>query len=386
MSAFREEVRDWLRTALDGRFAALRGINDFVSAIDARRAWEQALGEARLSCISWPSAYGGRDASFAEQISFAEEYARAQAPSRLGHVGVELAGPTIMAFGTEAQKQRFLPDIAAGNVIWAQGYSEPNAGSDLANVRTRAHHDGSRWIVDGQKIWTSLGPIADWIFVLARSDKDSQGPKGLSYLLMPLDQQGVTIKPIRQITGEAEFAEVFFDAAIAASDDIIGAPGEGWAVAMATLGFERGISTLTQQMQFANELEALIDVARSNGKGRDPIIRQRLAKAWVGLQIMRHGLLSSFSAEAPEQLDGDALTSKLNWSRWHRDLGDLAMDIQGTAGEICLENSYDFGKLTKLYLASRSDTIYAGSSQIQRNIISERGLGLPREPRGPIKR
>lgn len=384
MSGLREEALAWLTAALDGPFADVRGIAELSSAHDRRREWEQALGAAGLGCIGWPVEHGGRGATIAEQVAFAEDYARLRAPSRIAHIGVELAGPTIIAFGTDAQKARFLPEIAAGRELWAQGYSEPNAGSDLANVRTRARLDGGRWIIDGQKIWTSLGMIADWAFVVARTEEGSRGPKGLSYFLVPLDQPGITRRPIRQMTGEAEFAELFFDGAVTDAENIVGAAGQGWGIAMATLGFERGVSTVVQQMQFANELEALIAAARANGKARDPLIRQRIAEAWIGLEVMRHGLVRTLSDEATEQLGDEALTSKLYWSRWHRALGDLAMDVQGLAGEIGVGPDYRFGALTHMHLASRADTIYAGSSQIQRNLIAERGLGLPREPRGDL--
>lgn len=384
MTGLREEARAWLTAALDGPFADVRGIAELSSAHDRRREWEQALGAAGLGCIGWPVEHGGRGATIAEQVAFAEDYARLRAPSRIAHVGVELAGPTIIAFGTEAQKARFLPEIAAGRELWAQGYSEPNAGSDLANVRTRARLEGDRWIIDGQKIWTSLGMIADWAFVVARTEEGSRGPKGLSYFLVPLDQPGITRRPIRQMTGEAEFAELFFDGAVTDAGNIVGAAGQGWGIAMATLGFERGVSTVVQQMQFANELEALIAAARANGKARDQTIRQRIAEAWIGLEVMRHGLVRTLSDEATEELGDEALTSKLYWSRWHRALGDLAMDVQGLAGEIGIGPDYRFAPLTHMHLASRADTIYAGSSQIQRNLIAERGLGLPREPRGDL--
>ena len=384
MTGLREEARAWLTAALDGPFADIRGIADLSSAYGRRREWEKTLGEAGLSCIGWPVEHGGRGATIAEQVAFAEDYARLRAPSRIAHVCVELAGPTIIAFGTQEQKARFLPEIAAGRELWAQGYSEPNAGSDLANVRTRARLEDGRWVIDGQKIWTSLGMVADWAFVIARTEEGSRGSKGLSYLLVPLDQPGITRRPIRQMTGEAEFAELFFDGAVTDASNIVGAPGQGWAIAMATLGFERGVSTVVQQMQFANELEALIAAARANDKARDPVIRQRIADAWIGLEVMRHGLVRTLSDEATEELGEEALTSKLYWSRWHRALGDLAMDVQGLAGQIGVGPDYRFEALTHMYLSSRADTIYAGSSQIQRNLIAERGLGLPREPRGDL--
>jgi alkylation response protein AidB-like acyl-CoA dehydrogenase len=380
--SLREEARAWLAQALDGPFADLRGIADLSSHYDRRREWEQALGAAGLGAVGWPAEHGGRAATIAEQVAVAEEYALARAPARIAHVGVELAGPTIIAFGTEAQKARFLPGIVSGRELWAQGYSEPNAGSDLANVRTRARLDGGRWVIDGQKIWTSLGMIADWAFVIARTQEGSRGPRGLSYLLVPLDQPGITRRPIRQMTGEAEFAQLFFDGATTDAANIVGEAGQGWQIAMATLGFERGVSTVVQQMHFRNELSALIRLAQANGAAQDAGLRRRIADAWVGLEVMRHGLVRTLSDEAAEQLSEEALTSKLYWSRWHRDLGDLAMDVQGLAGEVAEGTEYRFNALTHMYLASRADTIYAGSSQIQRNLIAERGLGLPREPRG----
>ena len=228
-----------------------------------------------------------------------------------------------------------------------------------------------------------MGSISDWIFVVARSEEGSKGPKGLSFLLMRVDQPGVTVRPIRQMTGESEFAEVFFDGAVADASDLIGRPGDGWAVAMGLLGFERGISTLVQQMHFQTEMDQLIAAAKASGRGSDPLLRQRIADAWIGLSIMRFNALRMLSDAGNPQLDEAALTSKLYWSRWHRDLGDLAMDVLGIGGEIGGDD-YRYEGLVHSHLMSRSDTIYAGSSQIQRNIIAERGLGLPREPRGDL--
>ncbi|MEJ0048928.1 MAG: acyl-CoA dehydrogenase family protein [Rhodospirillales bacterium] len=381
LQAFRIEVRAWLRAKLDGEFKELRGVTRQGDHVAALRAWEAALGAAGLSCIGWPRAHGGRGATIAEQVAFAEEYAASLAPPRLGHLGVELLGPTLIAYGTEAQKQRLLPAIRSGETIWCQGYSEPNAGSDLANVRTQARLRDGRWRVNGQKIWTSWGLWADWIFVLARSEVGSRGSAGLSFLLVNMDQPGVTRRPIRQMTGESEFAEMFFDDAEAAEEDLVGVAGQGWKVAMALLGFERGVSTLVQQMQFENEMALVMEAARMGGVARDPLIRQKIADAWTGLQIMKFNALRLLSDESAGELDGAALTSKLFWSRWHRALGDLAMEVLGAAGEVGTAD-YRFPELPHIYLRSRADTIYAGSSQIQRNIIAERGLGLPREPRG----
>jgi alkylation response protein AidB-like acyl-CoA dehydrogenase len=376
--AFRAEAAAWLRAELSGPFADVRGITSLTESPARRHDWERRLGAARWSCIGWPAGYGGRDATLAEQVLFAEEYARAGAPPRLNHVGVELAGPTILAFGSAAQKQRFLPAIASGDEIWCQGYSEPGAGSDLANIRTRARQAGDAWVIDGQKVWTSLAQFADRIFVLARTQDGSRGSKGLSFLLVPVDQPGVSIRPIRQITGEAEFNEVFFDEARCAADAILGEPGDGWAVATALLGLERGVSTLAQQMGFRNELDAVIAAARANGTARDPLIRQRIARAEIGLRLMRYGALRMLSAHGSPA----AMTYKLQWATWRRDLGALAMAVLGQAGEVAPADAPGLAMLANLFLYSRADTIYGGTNQIQRTIIAERALGLPREPRG----
>ena len=382
LKAFREEAASWLNEQLSGPFKAIRGQTNQVDNVELRRAWEAALGEARWSVVGWPEQWGGRGASIAQQIIFAEEYARAKGPPRAGHLGVELLGPTLIAMGTEEQKARFLPDIATGKAIWCQGYSEPGAGSDLANVKTKARLEGDKYIIDGQKIWTSMGTIADWCFVVCRTEPGSVGNKGLSFLMVPMDQPGVDARPIRQMTGEAEFAEVFFDGAQALAIDRIGAEGEGWKVAMALLGFERGVSTLAQQMQFKNELDDIIAIAKANGKAQDPLTRQKIATAHAGLKIMRYNALRMLSGgEANPELSGAAYTYKLYWSRWHVALGDLAMAVMGQEGEIGI-NDERMGSLTTMHLMSRSDTIYAGTDQIQRNIIAERGLAMPREPRG----
>jgi alkylation response protein AidB-like acyl-CoA dehydrogenase len=380
---FRSEAAAWLEGQLRGPFKDLRGESSMSGRFERRRDWERALGAARFSCIGWPEQFGGRNATLAEQVIFAEEYARAGAPGRLGHMGIELAGPTILTFGTPAQQARFLPPIARGEELWCQGYSEPNAGSDLANVRTRAalSESGTEWVLNGQKIWTSFAQFADWAFVVCRTEEGSRAHRGLSYLLVPMHQPGITVRPIRQMTGEAEFNETFFADARTAVDNVVGAVGDGWRVAMGTLAFERGVSTLGQQMSFRSELRAIVEAARASGMLADPGIRQRLAHAHIGLKLMRYSALRMLSGAEAGRLSNEAYTYKIFWAAWRKKLGELALDVLGPRGEIAAGSAYEWDTLPHIFLASRADTIYGGTSQIQRNIIAERALGLPREPR-----
>ncbi len=381
---FRQECADWLNDQMAGEFRDIKGITKLTASPERRKEWEQQLAAHKWSCIGWPEEWGGRNASLAHQVIFAEEYARAGVPGRVNHIGVELAGPTLLAFGTEAQKQRFLPDIAAGKTIFCQGFSEPGAGSDLASVRTKAKLDGGEWVVNGQKIWTSLAHISDWIFVVSRSEEGSKGPKGLTFLMMEIDQPGIEIRGIKQINGDAEFNETFFTDARCPADSLIGAPGDGWKIAMGLLAFERGVSTLGQQMGFRNELDEIIAAAKANGAAHDPLIRQRIAKAEIGLNLMRYGALRMLSQTDHSKIDGAALTYKIQWATWRRGLGELAMDVLGQNGEVADGSEYEWDTLPNLFLYSRADTIYGGTNQIQRNLIAERGLGMPREPRGDV--
>jgi alkylation response protein AidB-like acyl-CoA dehydrogenase len=381
---FRSEVSGWLAANHVGGFAKLRGRGgpgDEHTYVEERRAFEKHLGASGWVGLGWPRDAGGRGAPLTQQVIWYEEYARAGGPGRLGHIGEGLLGPTLIAFGSEEQKRRFLPPILRGEEIWCQGYSEPNAGSDLASVQTRARLEGGEWVLDGQKVWTSWAQWADWCFVLCRSEPGSQRHHGLSYLLVPMRQAGIEVRPIVQITGDSEFSEVFFDGARTAAEHVVGRPGDGWKVAMGTLAFERGASTLGQQLQFQNELDAIVAAAKENGTAADPLIRQRIAQAWMGLQIQRWNALRMLSrAERPE-LAPEAMITKLFWATWHRRLGKLAMDVLGPEAEVAEGPPYALSRLQRLFLFTRADTIYAGSNQIQRNLIAERALGLPREPR-----
>lgn len=376
---FRAEVREWLADNLVGEYAALKGLGGpgrEHEAYEERLAWNRHLAAAGLTCLGWPVEHGGRGLSVAHRVAFYEEYAKADAPDKVNHLGEELLGPTLIAFGTPEQQQRFLPGILDVTELWSQGYSEPGAGSDLANVATSAVLDGDQWIINGQKVWTSLAHWAQWCFVVVRTEKGSKRHAGLSFLLVPLDQPGVEIRPIIQLTGDSEFNEVFFTDARTDADLVVGEPGDGWRVAMGLLTFERGVSTLGQQIRYARELSGIADLAKSNGAIDDPLIRERLTRAWAGLQTMRSYALATMDVEQP----GQDNVSKLLWANWHRDLGELAMDIKGRSG--LLLDGGEFDEWQRLFLFSRSDTIYGGSNEIQRNIIAERVLGLPREVKG----
>ncbi|ANS25604.1 acyl-CoA dehydrogenase [Rhodococcus opacus M213] len=390
---FAQTVRTWLNDNLTGDFARLKGKGGPGSEhefFEERLAWDRHLAAAGWTCLGWPTEHGGRGATLAQQVVFHQEYAKSGAPARVSHVGEELLGPTLIAFGTEEQKRRFLPGINTVTELWAQGYSEPGAGSDLANVATTARRDGDKWVINGQKVWTSLAHVAQWAFVLCRTEPGSKRHQGLSFLLVPLDQPGVTVRPIQQLTGTSEFNEVFFDDAVTDADLVVGEPGDGWRVAMGLLTFERGVSTLGQQIGFARELQGVVDLAKANGAATDPNIREKIARAWVGLRVMRAHALRTLEAVDAGTSGAEASVAKLLWANWHRDLGQLAMDVQGAASllapadpssDVTDPEHLELGDWQRLFLFTRADTIYGGSNEIQRNIISERVLGLPREAR-----
>lgn len=395
---FRSEVTSWLAANVVGDFAALRGRGgpgDEDVGFDIRVAWERELGRAGWIGLGWPVGYGGRGASLDQQIIWAEEYARSGAPARVNHMGENLLAPTLIEYGTPELTRRFLPGILDGSERWCQCYSEPDAGSDLANVKTRAVLDGDEWVVDGQKVWTSLAHVSHWAFVIARTEPGSIRHAGLSFLLVPIAQDGVDIRPIVQPTGGGEFNETFFDGARTDFDLVVGDVGDGWRVAMGLLGFERGISTLAQQVGFERELDHTVDLARCNGRLTDPNVRQRLISAQIDLRLMKLNArrsMSSGGVPGPE-----ASISKLHWGTWHRDLGELTIDLLGADGLVVDHADHDhtadgldglgegdrypLSLEQKLFLFTRADTIYGGSNEIQRNVLGERVLGLPKEPR-----
>jgi len=371
--AFRGEARAWLKTHLCGD--------------PTRREWERELGRAGWIGLGWSEdGYGNRRATLTQQVAWAEEYARSGAPPRSGHIGENLLAPTLVAHGTPAQKSRFLPPVARGEELWCQGYSEPGAGSDLAGVRTAAVRDTQdTYRVTGQKIWTSLAHEADWCFVLARTEPGSARHHGLTFLLVPMDQPGrVEVRPIRQLTGTSDFNEVFFDGALARAEHVVGGEGNGWRVAMSLLGFERGVSTLAQQIGFAQELGRVVRTAVATGAADDPVVRDRLVRQWAELRTMRWNALRTLGNTADA---GASSVAKLLWGRWHQRLGELAMQVRGAAGAVgparwSPSAPYELEAFQHLFLFSRADTIYGGSDEIQRTIIAERVLGLPKEPRG----
>ncbi|MDT4936704.1 MAG: hypothetical protein QOG80_375 [Pseudonocardiales bacterium] len=389
-SAFRASAREWLAENLTGEFAGLRGLGGpgrEHEAHDERLAWDRHLAINGWTCLGWPPEHGGRGLAISQQVIWHEEYARADAPSRVNHLGEELLGPTLIAFGTPEQQQRFLPEIRMVRELWCQGYSEPGAGSDLASVSTSARlvsgaaaGGGAEWSITGQKVWTSLAHLADWCFVLARTEPGSSRHHGLSYLLVPMRQPGVEVRPIVQLTGTSEFNEVFFDDARTEASLVVGTPGEGWRVAMATLGFERGVATLGQQVGFRRQLDNLIALARTNGAAGDPVIREKLSRAWMGLEVMRaHAVRTLASVTSGAGTPGtEASVAKLLWAHWHRGLGELAMQVCGARS---LVHDGDLDEWQRMFLFTRADTIYGGSDEVQRNIIAERTLGLPREVR-----
>jgi hypothetical protein len=396
--AFRKEVRGWLEDNLPDEWFEpgfrLSGPEREAFNLD----WIQKLRAGGWICASWPKEYGGKGLSLIEQVVLNEEFARAQAPMRADFFGDTLVGPTILQWGTEEQKREFIPKILDGTIAWCQGFSEPDAGSDLASLKTRADLDGDEWVVHGQKVWTTQAQFADFIFLLARTDPEAPKHQGISYLLVPMKQPGVEVRPIRQIDGSSEFNEVFFTGARCPRENVVGGENNGWKVAMTTLGFERGASSTTGHRRFARELDHIIDHARRTGRNTDPEVRQGLARAWSKVKIMQVNGYRSLTDALHGTNHAAALgaTHKMFWSEYHRDVMDLAIDILGSDGQVLTgpgqdgdvlmrprrgATSYPVNDLQASFFFSRSETIWGGTAEIQRNIVGERVLGLPKEPR-----
>jgi alkylation response protein AidB-like acyl-CoA dehydrogenase len=409
-AGFRAEVRDWLTENLPGDWPPRADGQSPEERAKFRQEWNEKLCAAGWICASWPAEYGGRGLSQLESLILAEEFSRAKAPLRADWFGDTLVGPTILRWGTEEQKSTFIPKILRGEISWCQGFSEPDAGSDLASLRTSARlekgeqgageagGEDEHWVINGQKTWTTRADEADYIFLLARTEPDEPRHKGLSYLLVPMRQPGVEVRPIAQLDGAAEFSEVFFTDARAAAGAVVGGRGNGWTVAMTTLGFERGVSSSMSHQRFEKELAGIIDLARERGAAEDPLTRDRLVQQWIKVQLIKFGnqRLLFDALNGTHQADALRATTKLWWSRTHQDTLDLAMDLLGPDGQVLTGDSADQGNwipgvglrrgradypasaLQRAFLFSRSDTIGGGTSEIQLGIIAERVLKLPR--------
>ena len=380
---FQQEARTWLGDHLTGDFLAHQGVGGPAddSAWEIRREWEKLLARDRWLNISWPVEYGGRGGTPTQDVIFQVEHAAARAPYWVGVHGRDLFGPTLLEFGTAEQKARFLPKITAVEELWGQGFSEPNAGSDLAGLATKAELDGDDWVINGQKIWMTFGMYADWLYVLCRTDPTAPKHRGISMLMIPRDQPGVEIRPIRNMAGGAEFAEVFFTDARTRRDLVVGEVNGGWRVVMGTLGNERGGTTvLPFQAGFEREMDQLLTEVRARGT-LDPAMRDRITLAYTGLRVMQMHTLRGISAAVRTGHPGpESSVSKLFWANWHRSFGELRMDVRG-AGSMIYGEDGEPDLLQRSFLNARAETIYGGANEIQRNILGEQVLGLPKEPR-----
>ncbi len=402
---FRSEIRAWLEENLPDGW----GEQDFSMDPDERKAfnrqWVKKLHAGGWICASWPKKYGGKGLSLMQQVVLNEEFAKAKAPLRADFFGDTLVGPTILQWGTEEQKRSFIPRILDGTISWCQGFSEPDSGSDLASLKTRAELDGDEWVISGQKVWTTQAQFADYIFLLARTDPEAPKHAGISYLLVPMKQDGIEVRPIEQIDSSSEFNEVFFSGARCPRENVVGGENNGWKVAMTTLGFERGASATTGHRRFARELEGIIDQARRLGRNQDPVVRQGLAKAWSKVKIMEVNGYRSLTDSLNGTHNAAALgaVNKMFWSEFHRETMELAISILGLEGQILTGSGgtgdsgaddpsegplgrrgspgYPVSTLQASYYFSVSVTIWGGTAEIQRNIVGERVLGLPKEPK-----
>jgi alkylation response protein AidB-like acyl-CoA dehydrogenase len=377
--AFRDEVRTWLEANVPSDILTDGSKDSF----EEHRAWEKQLYEAGYAAIHWPKAYGGRDADLLTQAIFQEEYTRAEAPSRINVLGLGLAGPTLMVDGNDEQKQRWLPNILSCEDIWCQGFSEPDAGSDLAAIRTTAVREGDEFIVNGQKIWTSLGRYADWMFTLVRTDKDAPKHRGISYLMIPMDTPGIEVRPIVQINNDAGFAEVFLTDVRVPAENLVGDLNDGWRIAMTTLGFERGTG-LGAHVRFSKDLQELVGLVKAVGLADDPAMRDEVTRHFVDTEVYRHNMYRTLTRLAGGKPIGpEASLNKLYWSQMEARIYETGMQAMGELAELTpkADVAADKDHWQKNYWYSRASMIYAGTSEIQKNIISERVLGLPKEPK-----
>jgi alkylation response protein AidB-like acyl-CoA dehydrogenase len=381
VDAFRAQVRAWLDEHLVGEFAEHRGVGsvDDTEAWELRVRWDKELAASGLLALTWPVEYGGRGAPLYHEVVLNEELAAAGEPYRAGVHGLELFGPTLVMFGSEEQKRRVLPRIAAGEQFWGQGFSEPEAGSDLASLRTRATLDGDEWVIDGQKIWMTMGTKADWLYVLCRTEPGSTRHQGLSLLMVPVDQPGVDVRPIRNLAGEADFAEVFLTGARTAGDNVVGPVGEGWRVGMGALTVERGALMMPSQLRYRYQIEQALDMARTVGVPAG--LRDALVDSWIAVRlVLENNARTIEEIRQGVQPGPQAATAKLFAAIEHQRMLERAVEALAETGTAAGED-YTLHPLVRAFLLSRAETIYGGSAQVQRNLISERLLGMPREPR-----
>lgn len=383
--AFRDEFRAWLVANVPKDWSAWRE-KPLEESFPYLRAWQRKLHEGRWAAVSWPEEYGGRSASLMQQAIFWEEMARVEAPPMANALGLGLIGPTIIAYGTDAQKKRFIPKILSAEEIWCQGFSEPNAGSDLASLQTEARVDGDHYTVSGQKVWTSYGWVGDWCELVVRTDPEAAKHKGLTVLLVNMKSAGVEVRPLRQMTGESEFNELFFRDVRVPVENVLGKVNDGWNVAVSTLMYERGSYGARLHLIFRRNISRLIQIARvtpRNGRtaADDPLIRQKLAQCFAEIEIMRLNQLRAFSRITATGVPGpEGSIQKIFWSELNQRVQQLAQEIMGPYGQLLANDpqAIDKGVWSYGYLRTRGNTIEAGTSEVQRNIIGHFVLGLPK--------
>jgi alkylation response protein AidB-like acyl-CoA dehydrogenase len=385
--AFRDRVRAWLGANIPREWKSLGSTEvPRAEAYEAGRRWQRTLFENGFIGLTWPKEYGGQGLTFIEEMILHEEMALHKAPPILNVLGVGMAGPTIIAYGTEAQKKRYPAKILSCEEIWCQGYSEPNSGSDLASLQTRAVKDGDDYVINGQKVWTSLAHVADWMMLLARTDPNAPKHKGITYFLLDMHAPGVSVKPLKQITGDAEFNEVFFDNVRVHESHVLGEVNNGWAVGLTTLMYERLALGFGLQVRLRIALESLIDMGRRVEKtGRpvtkDPVLRQKLAQLWIDTEALKYTGARAITKLLKGELPGpEASTGKMGWVETHQRLQELAMEIEGPYAQLVKgsDRAIDGGVWQYGFLRSRANSIEGGTTEIQKNIIAERVLGLPR--------
>jgi alkylation response protein AidB-like acyl-CoA dehydrogenase len=387
--AFRERVRAWLTTNIPADWQGRMGASSDVprpEAYEFLRQWQRTLYEAGFIGLTWPREAGGQGLTFMEELILHEEMAVQKAPPILNILGVGMAGPTIVAYGTDAQKARYPAKILSCEEIWCQGYSEPNSGSDLAALQTRAVKDGEHYVINGQKVWTSLAHIADWMMLLARTDPDAPKHKGITYFLLDMKAPGVTVKPLRQITGDPEFNEVFFDNVRVHESQVLGGVNNGWQVGLTTLMYERLALGFGLQVRLRIALEGLIDLSRKMEKhGRvvtkDPVMRQKLAQLWIDTECLKYTGARAITKLLRGEMPGpEASTGKMGWVETHQRLQELAMEIEGPYSQLARGSEWavEGGTWQYTFLRSRANSIEGGTTEIQKNIIGERILGLPK--------